>query len=180
MNDKQLNALIVTNLQPAIAATSGLSLVKLARNFQQRQQGAEVGPIVYFVKLTDRRYGHTQRKDTYDIDEDEFTHVEGQIYESTYQFSAWIPQTPSDVNSLTESDVLNAVSSIIQSDTIITAFNAAGVGILRVTDVRNPYVVDDRDRFEAVPSFDIVLTHARTLVATVPTVTTYDANLYRV
>ena len=180
MNDKQMAALFMAQLLPAIQAAPGLSGVKLARNFQPRQQGANSSPYAYFYKVGDHRHGSPQRKDVFDAQANAFTHTEIQQYESTYQFSAWVPQDPKDVTGLTESDILNAVSSIMQSDAIISAFNAAGVGILRVTDVRNPYIMDDHDRFEAVPSFDVILTHKRTSVSTIPAVATYESNVSRV
>jgi hypothetical protein len=180
MRDKQLNALIMSQLLPAIQATTGLETVALARNFQPTQQGASSGSIVYFVKLFDKRYGWTQRKDTNAEGPGDFVHTERQEYETTYQFSALIPQDPAAVDALTESDVLNEVCGIMQSDTILQAFRAQGVGILRVTDVRNPYFTDDRDRFEAGPTFDIVFVHFRERVTTVPAVVAYDANLVRV
>ena len=180
MNDKQLAALFMAQLLPAMQATSGLAGVKLARNFQSRQQGANSSPTVYFFKVGDHRHGSPAKKDAYDAQAGTFTHSEIQQYETTYQFSAWVPQDPKDVTGLTESDILNTVSSIMQSDAIISAFNAAGVGILRVTDVRNPYIVDDHDQFEAVPSFDVILTHKRTSVSTIPAVATYESKLSRV
>jgi len=180
MNDKQLAALFMAQLLPAMQATSGLSGVKMARSFQSRQQGASSSPYVYFFKIGDHRYGHPERKDVFDTQANAFTHTEIQQYESTYQFSAWIPQDPKDVTGLTESDILNTVSGIIQSDSILAAFRAQEVGILRVTDVRNPYIVDDHDQFEAVPSFDVILTHKRTSVSTIPAVAAYDLNMSRV
>ena len=180
MNDKQLNALFMAQLLPAMQAQPALAAVGLARNFQPTQQGAATGPYVYFFKIGDHRYGHTKRADVWDDTAQTFTHTESQRYETTYQFSAWIPQNPKDVTSLTESDILNIFSGIMQSDAIISAFQAQEVGIIRVTDVRNPYIVDERDRFEAVPTFDIVLTHERKTVSTIPAVVTYDANVSRV
>lgn len=180
MTDKQIAALFMSHLLPAMQAQTALAAVKLARNYQATQQGAATGPYVYFFKVGDHRYGHVERCDVYDTDLEVFTHTESQIYETTYQFSAWIPQTPGDVTSLTESDILNAVSGIMQSDTILAAFRAAGVGIQRVTEVRNPYFTDDRDLFEAVPSFDIILTHKRVTVTTLPAVVTYEARINRV
>lgn len=180
MNDKELNALFMGHVLTAMTADIRLAGVKLARNFQQTQQGATSGPYVYFVKVGDHRYGHPQRADVWDSVALAMRHTEKQTYETTYQLSAWIPQDSADVISLTESDILNIVSGIMQSDAILTAFRAKGAGILRVTDVRNPYIVDDRDRFEAVPSFDVVLTHKRDTVAMLPAVTTYDATVSRV
>ena len=180
MNDKQLAALFMAQLLPAMQATSGLSGVKLARSFQSRQQGANSSPYVYFVKVGDHRHGSPARKDVFDAQANAFTHTEIQQYESTYQFSAWVPQDPKDVTGLTESDILNVVSGIMQSDALLAAFRAQGVGILRVTDVRNPYIVDDHGQFEAVPSFDVTLTYKRTSVSTIPAVAAYDLNLSRV
>lgn len=180
MNDKQLAALFMKQLFPRMQATADLAGVKLARNYQSRQQGANTAPYVYFFKIGDHRHGSPKRKEVWDVQAGTFTHSELQQYETTYQFSAWIPQTPEDVTSLTESDILNIVSGIMQSDSLIAAFQAAEVGILRVTDVRNPYIVDDRDQFEAVPSFDVVLTHKRQSASTIPAVVTYEANVSRV
>lgn len=180
MNDKELNALFMAQLLPAMQAQSDLYGVKLARNFQQTQQGAATGPYVYFVKIGDHRYGHVERREIWDETAGVFKHQETQQYETTYQLSAWVPQDSKDVTSLTESDILNIVSGIMQSDALMAAFRDAGAGILRVSEVRNPYIVDDRDRFEAVPSFDLVLTHKRTTVSTIPAVVTYEANVSRV
>lgn len=175
MNDKQLNTLIMAQVLPAMPAG-----VKLARNFQARQHGASDSAYVYFVKIGDHRHGSPERKDVWNATAGEFDHTETQQYETTYQFAAKVPQDPANMTELTESDILNAVSGIIQSDAVLAAFQAQGVGVLRVTEVRNPYIVSDRDEFEAEPSFDVVFTHKRQQVATVPAVTTYEANLSRV
>ena len=140
MNDKQIAALIMAQVLPAMQANADLAGVGLLRNYQPTQQGAYTTPTVYFFKITDRRYGHTKRRDAWNALTGMFDHVEVQKYESTYQFSAQVPQDPAATSALTESDVLNLVSSIMQSDAILSAFQAAGVGILRVTDVRNPYI----------------------------------------
>lgn len=177
MNDKAMVALIMAQVLPRMTAG-----VALARNFQPRLQGAATGPIVYFTKITDRRYGWNRRSDVVDAPALDltFTHTEAQLYETTYQFTALVPQDPAATTELTESDVLNAVSAIIQSDGLMAAFRTAGVGVQRVTDVRNPYFVDDRERFEASPSFDVVLTHYRSVTATIPGVVTYETNFNRI
>jgi hypothetical protein len=180
MNDKQIAALFMAQLLPAMQANPDLTGVKLARNFQPRQQGANSSPYVYFVKLGDKRYGHTARRDKYDPAAQALKHTELQAYLSTYQFSAWVPQDPRDVTGLTESDILNIVSGIMQSDAIISAFQAAEVGVSRVTDVRNPYIVDEHDQFEAVPSFDVVLSHKRQNVSAIPAAETVEFNVRRV
>lgn len=180
MKDKELAALFMAQLLPRMQAHPDLYGVGLARSYQQTPQGAASGPYVYFVKLGDRRYGHVERREEWNAATSTFDHHETQQYETTYQLSAWVPQDVKDVTSSTESDILNAVSGIMQSDSLLSAFRAAGVGVLRVTEVRNPYIVNDQDRFAAVPSFDVVLTHKRTSVSTLPAVVTYEANVSRV
>lgn len=180
MDDKALSILIRTQLLAVMQATTGLSSVGLARNYQPTQQGAATGAYVYFAKLFDRRYGHVERREVWNQTAGAFDHVERQQYETTYQFTAMVPQNAASATELSESDILNRVSGIMQSDAMLAAFQAAGVGILRVTEVRNPYMLDDRDLYEAMPSFDLVVTHKRQTVTTLPAVVTYDATISRV
>lgn len=180
MRDNEIAAMFMSVVLPAMQADDALTGVGLAASNQPRQQGAPSGNYVLFVKLFDRRYGHTQRKDVYTTDDAEFSHEEDQFYETTYQFSAWTKADPADTNALTESDILNLVCGIMQSDTTLAAFRDAGAGVLRITEVRNPIIVDDSDRFAAVPSFDVTLTHNRTAVSTLPAVVTFEANMGRV
>lgn len=180
MNDKALFTLIRTTLRPLAQAQPGLASLQFARAFQPRAEGTPKGPAIMMFKVGDKRYGWPARHDQYNEAGVIFSHELRQQVETTIQFDAWIPQDPADTSGLSESDVLHTVSSIIQSDEVIATFRAAGVGLQRVTEVRNPYIVDDRDRFEAVPSFDIALTHYRVLSSTVPAVDTYDANIHRV
>lgn len=180
MNDKQLAALFMTQLLPAVQVVSGLSAVKIARSYQSRTHGAAASPYIYFYKIGDHRYGHPQRKEQWDAQAALFTHTETQLYETTYQFMAWAPQDPTNVTALTESDILDTVCGVMQGDAMIQAFLAQSVGILRVTDVRNPYIVDDRDQFAATPSFDVTLIHPRTLITTMPAVVTQEFNFGRV
>lgn len=180
MNDKAMAVLIMSTLLPRMQAQPSLASCVLARNFQQRQQGRVTGPAVYFVKITDAKHGSPRRAELWDEDAGQFAHEEQQLYETTYQFSAMIPQDPAAATELTESDVLNLVSAIMQSDVVIAAFRAAGVGLQRITSVSNPYFTDDSDRFEANPSFDIVVSHYRILRDTVPAVDAYEAQISRV
>lgn len=174
MTDKELAALFMATLLPPLQVEH--PLVKMARNFQPTQQGAPSTAYVFFHKVMDKRYGQVKRTEVFDPLLGIFNHTETQIYESTYQFSAWVPQDSSSL--ITESDILNTLSGIIQSDAVIESFKQQDVGLLRVMDVKNPYIVDDRDRFEAVPSFDVVLIHNRSLMATTPVVVDYEDGFF--
>lgn len=176
MNDKQLSTLIRAQLFGA----PDLPGVQAQRNFQPRQQGANSSPTIYWVKLTEPRHGSPQRKEVWNDTTSQFDHAESQLVTALWQFMADIPQDPANANELTESDVLAVACAIMQSDAVIATFKAAGVGIQRVTEVRNPQITDDRDRFSAMPSFDVTFSHYRTRVTTLPAVVTYDADIRRV
>jgi hypothetical protein len=156
MTDNQLIQLFFPIIQTGLV-TNGFPNVIVKQANQPTQQGVNTGPTVYFFKVSSKRYGFLGRKDRWDSDAETMIHTESQYYETTFQVSALVQQNPKTPNQYTASDLVNEVASILQSDNTIDTFNESGIGILRVTDLVNPYFVDDRDQFEASPSFDFVL-----------------------
>lgn len=150
---------------------------------QPTAQGRPSGPAVLFQKLSDRRYGWTKREDVPDEDDpDLMVHRETQYYESTYQFEAVGPSAQPGVTlpTATPSDLVNLAAGIAQSDAFIATLRAAGLAVLRVTQVRNPFMQNDRDQFEAVPSFDLVVTHEQIMVSTTPAAVVGELRMARV
>jgi hypothetical protein len=103
-------------------------------------------------------------------------HTELQYFETIFQMSALVLQEPKYPALPTASDLVNEVASIMQSDNTRVILNASGVGILRVSEVLNPYFVDDRDNFEASPSFDFTLVYENTRLSTTPIINTFVPN----
>ena len=93
-----------------------------------------------------------------------------QNYESTFQLDALYIQNPEEEDQLTPGDILNYAAYIMQSDKTLKFLRENEIGIERVTNVRNPKFVDDKDQFEASPSFDFVLTHKQILISEIPVV----------
>ena len=91
-----------------------------------------------------------------------------QQYESTFQISGLSTQDPTNPNQLTASDICNYAASIMQSRTTVATLEAQDVGVLKITNIRNPYFSDDRQRYEANPSFDFTLTHKQIIVTAPP------------
>lgn len=154
--------------------------VEVKQSFQPTQQGANTDPTIYIFKITDKRYGFLDRKSVWDENTLQETHTESQVYESTFQFSALVRQDPSDVASLTASDVANYAASIMQSDKTRESLQELGIGVLRVLDVRNPYFNDDRDQFEGSPNFDLVITYNRVIITQSPVIQSVEYNFNRV
>lgn len=108
------------------------------------------------------------------------SYTETQQYATTFQASALATQDPSNTESLTASDIANLGAYVMQSSATIAALEAQGIGVLRVPQVRNPYFTDDRQRYEASPSFDFILTHKQIVTTVVPVVTSDELQVLSV
>ncbi len=170
MLDNQLIALIISTIigQEAIAGIPG---TPIKQAFQPTQQGANTQPTAYLHKIHDKRYGFRRSEDIWDPVNKIMGHEETQQYETMFQISTLSTQDPANVSQYTASDILNLIAYILQSATTIVILQSNSVGIERISDVRNPYFKDDRDRFEASPSMDFTLTHKQIITSTVPILT---------
>jgi len=157
--------------------------VSVVQANQPTIEGREDGPAVLLYHIGDRRYGWTKRQDTPDlIDPLVMVHTETQFYETRIQVGALGPQ-PSATQvppTTTASDLVNTAAGILQSDAAIAALRVSGLAVLRVTDVRAPYMQNDRDQYEAVPSFDLVVTHEQVMVSTLPAAVVGELRMARV
>lgn len=178
MNDNDQIRLFRPILIAGLAARSITATVKAS--FQPRQEGAETGPTLYFYKVADHRYGSVRRSSVWDVDNQVMVYTEIEQYETTWQVTALSIQDPSDTTKPTASDLANAAAAIMQSQACIGALVAQGVGVYRVTDVRNPYFVDDKGRHEVSPSFDFVLTHEQRIISTAPVVESVECLIRRI
>jgi hypothetical protein len=165
MTDNQLFALIIATLQAGL--TTQAITVGIQQDYQPRLQGAPLAPTLFLTKLGDHRYG-TAHKKAVNTSPGQGTVTETQQVETTFQVGALAIQDPADTTGFTASDYANVAAQILASDVSVAAFVSAGAQILRITEVRNPQFKDERDQFEASPSFDFVLKHFRTLVNGIP------------
>jgi hypothetical protein len=176
MTDNQLIEIFLPIINAGLIA-DGFTGVQVKQLNQPTQQGINTAPTVYFSKVGDHRYGFLRRSDQWDSKDEEMTHTEEQFYETTFQIMALVLQDPANI-SYTASDLANEVAAIMQSDTTVDTLGASNVGILRVTDIINPFEKDDRDQFEAFPSFDFTLTHSQIRTSTVPIVNPITTAIY--
>lgn len=179
MNDNDLIRLFLPIINTGLT-NAGYTGVTVKQGNQPTQQGVNTNPSVYFYKLYDKRYGFLRRDDEWDLDNDTMIHTEIQLYETTFQIESLVRQIPLTPYQYTASDLINEVAAIIQSDYARQILTSSNVGILRVSDVRNSYFTDDRDQFEAIPSFDFTLTHRQTRVSTDPVIESVEFDIKRV
>lgn len=170
MFDNQLISLIIDTIieQETIAGIPG---TPIKQAFQPTLQGVNTKPTAYMYKIADHPYGFPYVSDRYSNACSSMIHTESQQYETTFQISTLATQNPKTPTQYTASDICNLIRYCLQSAHAVATLQAQGVGIERVTQVRNPYFFDDRYQNEACPSFDFVLTHKQTIVSTSPVIT---------
>lgn len=169
------DAAIFTAVIAVLRAGMGMDAATLdiAQMYQPRAAGRPTTRALLLHKVGERRYGQVKREDVPDPDNPAaMLHRETQSYETRLQVNGFAKPPPAegapDPTEPTASDLLNRAAAVLQSDAAIVAFRAAGIGVLRITDVRNPHFRNDRDQFEASPSFDFILTHDQVTVTTTP------------
>lgn len=172
--DNQIIQIFLPIIQDGLI-TDGFTGVTVKQSNQPTQQGIPKTPTVYFFKVSNKRYGFLGRHDEWVVNR--MLHHERQYMEITFQIMALVLQFPITPNQYTASDLVNEVASIMQSDNTRDILNQSGIGILRVTDISNPYFVDDRDQFEASPSFDFTLTYQDDRVSEIAIIDEYDYNI---
>ena len=179
MNDKALFALVRGLLIAEFAEQAVPLPGGVLRANQVQRQGTQTDACLYFYKLNSVRYGSPEVTDKYDADAGDIVETTTQNYRTFLQFEAWVPQTNSE-SERTPADYVEMAADLISLPASIEALQAAGVGLERITDVRNPYFLDDRNQNSASPSFDVTFTHKRVVVKRRPAVQTIVPGVYRV
>lgn len=166
MTDNELIALLIGILRDAFTAQS--LDVKVRQANQPRQQGTPTQRTVLLNKIHNKRFGYLSRNDEYIEIDQVMRHTEKQWFETTFQITTLAIQNPTTIDEPTASDLANNVAQILQTDKTLAILRAANVGIYRIMDVRNPYFLDDKERFEASPSFDFITTHEQIYISETP------------
>lgn len=153
MRDNEVIIFILSFLNTQFAARS-LSDVIIQQSYQPRDQGIPLGRTVFIHKISAPRYGYPGNKSVYNEQTGLFDNRKTQWVTPTYQFDALSIQNPSDVNSVTASDLLEETANILQSSVAIKSFKEQGIDIFRIDAIRENYIIDDQGRHEQLPSFD--------------------------
>jgi len=178
MKDYQLFQLIKPVIDAGLAAGGvvvGANPVVLSQSYQPTLQGAELITQVFMQKLGSKRFGWPRKYDVWNVGTGQFDHYEEQIVESTFQVGALTVMTPSNLTQLSANDILDIIAATMQSDATIVTLNASSIGILRVTDIQNPFFKNERDQYQSSPSFDMTLTHKQVTITATPKVDTFTS-----
>lgn len=170
MNDNQLIAELAAKLDAAIAMF-GWHFIVIQKNDPNQQGIPESGSAIFFEKLFDIPYGTSITKNYFDEDQNEYRERETQVYQSHFQISSLVQQDVNDLSVPTALDVVNKLKMYFGSRNVLWDLGARGIGILRVSDVVNPPMENDRNLIQQHPSFDMVFTYTKFIEFVVPYVT---------
>lgn len=181
MTDAQLftlfNVVLTAGLVEYFPTEAGA--VKVIRDYNPTNAGRPGGPAILVQHVgPDVRLGSPKRESRADgaLPNGQMRNVMTQVYESTFQVNAL---TPVDWT-LEAIDLVNLAAGIMQSDNALARLRAAGVEILRVRTVRNPKFRNDRDQYEASPSFDFTVTHEQIMLSQNPAAIVGELNVVSV
>jgi len=170
MLDNDVLKVIISELKSQLNLY-GLSDVKIKQSYQPTQQSKSNQRRIFIHKVTNPqigtgfKYAGTKRTQQY-------------FKRASFQFDALAQQDPSDINSLTASDILTAAADLLQSYDAVRNLRSNGVNIERITDVRPSYFINDKDRNESSPSFDLTLTYQHEYEKEVPPIEGVNSNLH--
>jgi len=164
ITDNQIYILLISTIQAAepdfgVPNVSGQPGIPVLQSFQPTQQGVPTGPRAFLQIVGQQRIGQTQKSDIYDEEAEEMIHQETQQMLTQFQVSALSTQDPASTTQYTAADIVNLVAMILQNQQTVEALAAQGFGLQLASPTRNPKFLDDRDRFEASPSFDFNITY---------------------
>lgn len=189
MTDYEIFNAVIATLNAGLQAVAVTGVV-VQQAYQPKVTGRPKVPALLLSCQPAHRFGYVKREDKWDDARTIFTHTETQWWERTFQCDGYTPPKdppapgvdapPGPPWGFTANDLAMRGSSILQSDAGRHSLRVAGLGIERITDVRQPYFKNEQDQFESSPSFDFVLTYKQVDVTTTPRVEKIAVKIDRV
>lgn len=131
---------------------SDLSDVQVSRSYQPTKQAVGEERQIVMHRITNPLTGSGI---VYNGKE----RIEQRFKRATFQFDCLAPYDESDLSALLPEDIANIAADLLQSYTGIRNLREKGVKIERVTDVRPGYFINDKERHESAPSFDLTVSY---------------------
>ncbi len=178
MNDKQVLVILIGIIRAALN-NQGITDIDILRGFQTRQQGVPERGVIYIHKISTQRYGHPEEVNAYNSGNDNIDQSSRFWKTPAWQFSIR-KQESTDVDAMTAGDLADIVSDIMQLPSTRDALLLSGIGLERVLQIRNMYEVNEKDRNEHIPNFDVTLSYNRVYESTVIAVDDIEHNISRV
>lgn len=175
MTDNQLMQILLSVISSGLTARGYSATVQ--QGYQPTQQGVTTGPAVILHNIGNKRYGSPNNKSRW-ASGDTVAQTESFVLERTYQVDALSIQDPKQPSRPTPFDLVDVTAAILQSELVRATLWASNIGILRITDIRQTSITDDRERNEQSPSFDFTVNYTQSHTGIVPAVIISETGIY--
>lgn len=152
---------------------------RVVQNFQPTGQARHADTTIYFAKMGDRPVGFPERVEIWNPDTEAYDHRHSQVFVSTIRVQGFANRDSPDAT-LTPGDVTAWASLALQTDAMRAALARIDAQALRVVNLPALQIVDERDRWEEVASFDFLVTHSRVMLLATPAATLGPVSIYSV
>jgi len=155
--------------------------VRVMQSYAGVSSGPPDVPALVMHHIASERVGW-QSRDAKIVDGESLV-IEKQNIAETIQFNAVMPFVkPEDEteDTPTVQGVLTLASMVLQSKTMLDALKGAGMGMQVVKPITSNYIQNEKEQWENVPSFDLIVCHKLTLTHAVGVVKEFTSGFYRV
>lgn len=146
------------------------------RSFQPFQNSVDEPLAVYIFKINTKRYGFQGSSNVFNSGSGLLDHDEIYTLEETYQISSQAVSN-TNVDAVRAIDIVESVSAYFQSVSTIQDFTDQGIGIFRITNIRQNHFVNDFNRYEPNPNFDFSITYRQQITTQNTGVTVIEGEL---
>lgn len=181
MIDSELLAFVGQIITAAVTnGSTVIGAVDVVQKDSPTQQGANSAPTAYFEKAYEIGRGAPIVKTVYDNETKVMTEKTTQLTETYIQISALAWQDPTASVVVTAGDIVQYINSYLRAPSVRAVFLASGLNVLKVAEVRNPWFENDRNQFEAMPNFDLTITHEKSITLVIGAITSATGDVINV
>lgn len=153
--------------------------VQVQRVYRQPTQSAATGPLVTLFRVNNQRVGALGKTEKWDRDNQVMNQEETWRQELTIQAGAIVPLSM-DENSFTGGDVMELLAVYLHGDEALKILAKDGLGILKITDIREIPYEDDADQVSVYVTFDFTLAYTQSRFRKIPVAEREEFIIHRV
>ena len=166
MNDNDVLEIICNALSEGLS-DNGFASPFIAQSYQITHAGISSTPTWYIHKISTKKYGYPGKKLVFNSGDNNFTQTESRLIERTYQITTTKKELASATNQPTVFDMADVAAAVIESQKFGDTIRENNMSVYRVTDIREPYFVDESNENENSANFDFTIQYCRNLTSTV-------------
>ena len=175
MTDNELMAELVGTIKDGFPIYSMPEPNQVRQSYQPKSHGTPSPPFVYIHRISSHRYGFQSSRSMDMLGEQ--IETETQTIEKVFQIGGEALEETPTLAELTAYDYVENTSIILNSQYARERLKLAGICLLRITDIRNPYFMNERERYQQDPSFDFTVIYTQTRSRIIPSIESIDGTI---